>query len=115
MTLGSVRCGFLPAGLRRSFPIRRTFRGAAASWSRPVAIEGFTDMSARTLTFVLVPGAYQGGWSWQPVAHRLRAAGHHAVTLTLPGLADGDPRTGWHLSDAMARTPATDETLQPAG
>ena len=72
-------------------------------------------MSARTLTFVLVPGAYQGGWSWQPVAHRLRAAGHHAVTLTLPGLADGDPRTGWHLSDAMARTPATDETLQPAG
>ncbi|WP_432828710.1 alpha/beta fold hydrolase [Dactylosporangium sp. CA-092794] len=58
-------------------------------------------MSSHPLTFVLVPGAYQGGWSWQPVAQRLRAAGHAAVVLTLPGLADGDPRTGWHLSDAV--------------
>ena len=27
-------------------------------------------------TYVLVHGAYQGGWIWQPVATRLRAAGH---------------------------------------
>ena len=26
-------------------------------------------------TFVLVPGAWQGGWAWQPVARRLREAG----------------------------------------
>jgi pimeloyl-ACP methyl ester carboxylesterase len=34
-------------------------------------------------TYVLVHGAYQGGWIWKPVATRLRAAGHvvHAPTL----------------------------------
>jgi pimeloyl-ACP methyl ester carboxylesterase len=52
-------------------------------------------------TFVLVPGAWQGGWAWQPVARRLREAGRAAVTITLPGLADGDERTGLRLSDAV--------------
>src|SRR5262249_10487744 len=37
-----------------------------------------------------------------PVARRLRAAGHKAVTLTLPGLADGDSPAGLRLSDAVA-------------
>ncbi len=34
-------------------------------------------------TFVLIHGAYQGGWIWQPTAARLRAAGHlvHAPSL----------------------------------
>jgi len=58
-------------------------------------------MSDIAMTFVLVPGAWEGGWSWQPVARRLRAAGHKAVTITLPGLADGDRRTGLHLSDTV--------------
>src|SRR5579863_9961151 len=33
--------------------------------------------------FVLIHGAYQGGWIWQPTAARLRAAGHvvHAPSL----------------------------------
>ena len=52
-------------------------------------------------TFVLVPGAWQGGWAWQPVARRLREAGYAAVTVTLPGLADGDDRAGLRLSDAI--------------
>jgi pimeloyl-ACP methyl ester carboxylesterase len=52
-------------------------------------------------TFVLVPGAWQGGWAWQPVARRLREAGRAAVTITLPGLADGDERAGLRLSDAV--------------
>ncbi|MFI7613434.1 alpha/beta fold hydrolase [Nonomuraea terrae] len=58
-------------------------------------------MSDTSTTFVLVPGAWQGGWSWQAVARRLRIAGHDAVTLTLPGLADGDPHTDLRLSDAV--------------
>ncbi|MFF2521277.1 alpha/beta fold hydrolase [Streptomyces liangshanensis] len=41
-------------------------------------------------TYVMIPGAWHGGWSWVPVAKRLRAAGHQAVTLTLPGLGEGD-------------------------
>jgi pimeloyl-ACP methyl ester carboxylesterase len=52
-------------------------------------------------TFVLVPGAWHGGWAWRPVAERLRAAGHRTFTPTLPGLADGDDPSGWHLSDAV--------------
>ena len=27
-------------------------------------------------TFVLVHGSFQGGWIWQHVANRMRAAGH---------------------------------------
>ncbi|MET7990770.1 alpha/beta hydrolase [Amycolatopsis sp. NPDC005232] len=58
-------------------------------------------MTRSSSTFVLVPGAWQAGWAWQPVARRLRAAGHQAITLTLPGLADGDSTTGLHLSDTV--------------
>src|SRR5918993_4750614 len=39
-------------------------------------------------TFVLVHGAYQGGWIWQPVATRLRAAGHTVYAPTLDGCAE---------------------------
>ena len=39
-------------------------------------------------TYVLVHGAYQGGWIWKPVAERLRAAGHRVHTPTLDGCAE---------------------------
>ena len=39
-------------------------------------------------TFVLVPGAWQGGWCWQRVTPRLRAAGHEVYTPTLTGLGE---------------------------
>jgi pimeloyl-ACP methyl ester carboxylesterase len=39
-------------------------------------------------TYVLVHGAYQGGWIWQPVATRLRAAGHLVYAPTLDGCAE---------------------------
>lgn len=39
-------------------------------------------------TYDLVSGAWHGGWAWRPVAARLRASGHRAIALTLPGLAD---------------------------
>ena len=38
--------------------------------------------------FVLVHGAYQGGWIWRLVAERLRKAGHDAFTPTLDGCAE---------------------------
>ncbi|MGY1772034.1 alpha/beta fold hydrolase [Blastococcus sp. SYSU D00813] len=51
--------------------------------------------------FVLQHGAWHGGWSWQPVAARLRAAGHRVSTVTSPGLAvDDDPR-GVTLADCV--------------
>ena len=39
-------------------------------------------------TYVLVHGAYQGGWIWKPVATRLRAAGHLVHTPTLDGCGE---------------------------
>jgi pimeloyl-ACP methyl ester carboxylesterase len=39
-------------------------------------------------TFVLVHGAWQGGWTWARVAPLLRAAGHDVFTPTLTGLGD---------------------------
>jgi pimeloyl-ACP methyl ester carboxylesterase len=39
-------------------------------------------------TFVLVHGAYQGGWIWQHVANRLRAAGHQVYAPSLDGCGE---------------------------
>ncbi|WP_245604806.1 alpha/beta fold hydrolase [Mycobacterium genavense] len=55
----------------------------------------------RPPTYVLIPGAWQGAWSWRPVAKRLRAEGHRAIGITLPGLGDGDDPAGHRLRDAV--------------
>jgi pimeloyl-ACP methyl ester carboxylesterase len=39
-------------------------------------------------TYVLVHGAYQGGWIWKLVATRLRAGGHLVYTPTLDGCGE---------------------------
>ena len=39
-------------------------------------------------TYVLVHGGGHGGWCWDKLAPRLRAAGHDVRTPTLPGLAE---------------------------
>ncbi|MGH3442841.1 MAG: alpha/beta fold hydrolase, partial [Nitriliruptorales bacterium] len=39
-------------------------------------------------TYVLVPGAWLGGWAWQDVTARLRAAGHEVYPMTLTGLGE---------------------------
>ena len=39
-------------------------------------------------TFVLIHGAYQGGWIWQPTAARLRAAGHLVYAPSLDGCGE---------------------------
>ena len=39
-------------------------------------------------TFVLVHGAYHGGWCWRDVATRLEAQGHRVFTPTLTGLGE---------------------------
>ena len=51
-------------------------------------------------TFVLVHGAYHGGWCWPRVAAPLRRAGHAVLTPTLTGLGDRahllSPEVGLH-------------------
>jgi pimeloyl-ACP methyl ester carboxylesterase len=61
-------------------------------------------------TYVLIPGAWHGGWAWRPVAERLRAAGRRAITLTLPGMSDGDDPSGYQLQDAVEYI--TDQVLR---
>ena len=39
-------------------------------------------------TFVLVNGAWHGGWCWDRVRRLLRAEGHDVFTPTLTGMAD---------------------------
>ncbi len=39
-------------------------------------------------TFVLIHGAYQGGWIWKPTAERLRADGHCVLAPSLEGCAE---------------------------
>jgi pimeloyl-ACP methyl ester carboxylesterase len=70
-------------------------------------------MDGDSSTYVLVPGAWHGGWAWRPVAERLRAAGHRAVCLTLPGLGDGDDSTGLGLQDAVDHVVGETEQLNP--
>jgi pimeloyl-ACP methyl ester carboxylesterase len=46
------------------------------------------DRSKTMTAFVLIHGAYQGGWIWQRVAARLTAAGHAVFAPTLDGCAE---------------------------
>jgi pimeloyl-ACP methyl ester carboxylesterase len=39
-------------------------------------------------TYLLVPGAWMGGWAWKDVAARLRAQGHDVYPITLTGLGE---------------------------
>jgi len=39
-------------------------------------------------TFVLVHGAWHGGWCWSRVVPLLQAAGHRALAVTLTGSGD---------------------------
>lgn len=57
--------------------------------------------------FVLVHGAWCGGWVWRDVADILRAAGHVVYTPTLSGMGDrshtltGDITLGTHIQDIV--------------
>ena len=58
-------------------------------------------------TFVLVHGAWHGGWCWPRVADRLRGLGHKVFTPTLTGLGERshllrlDIDIGTHITDVV--------------
>jgi pimeloyl-ACP methyl ester carboxylesterase len=62
-------------------------RGPARTRSRAVAAKPAKPKSDRH-TFVLVHGAWHGGWCWRRVADILRAHGHDVFTPTLTGLGE---------------------------
>ncbi|MBO9433743.1 alpha/beta hydrolase [Ruegeria sp. R13_0] len=59
-------------------------------------------------TFVLVHGAWQGGWCWARVAALLRRAGHDVFTPTLTGLGErahlvsDETDLAMHIEDVLA-------------
>lgn len=52
--------------------------------------------------FVLVHGAFSGAWIWQPLADRLKAAGHSVEAFDLPGAGDDRTPTAAVTLDACA-------------
>ena len=49
--------------------------------------------------FVLIHGAWHGGFAWDGVAKRLRDAGHDVEAPTLPGMNPGDIKAGIEFED----------------
>jgi pimeloyl-ACP methyl ester carboxylesterase len=52
--------------------------------------------------FVLVHGAFSGAWIWEPLAQRLKAAGHTTAAFDLPGLGEDDTPAGEVTLDLCA-------------
>jgi len=71
---------------------RQVLAGVAASAVVSVSTLGVAKGSAmnqtKKATFVLVHGAWHGGWCWKKLTPLLRAAGHEVFTPTLTGLGE---------------------------
>lgn len=80
--------------------------GMAAGLVSTQSDEGAAQ-TAPEQTFVLVHGAYGGGYVWRYVAERLRASGHRVFTPTLTGLGERshlmskDVRLETHVQDIV--------------
>ena len=68
-------------------PSRRSLIAASGAAVAAAMAAPAQAQSARR-TFVLVHGAYHGGWCWRRVADLLEAKGHKVYTPTLTGLGE---------------------------
>jgi pimeloyl-ACP methyl ester carboxylesterase len=73
-------------------PARRAYLRDASAGAAIALAAGFGSAQAvaqpRRRTFVLVHGAWHGGWCWRKVTDLLESRGHKIYTPTLTGLAD---------------------------
>jgi pimeloyl-ACP methyl ester carboxylesterase len=67
---------------------RRSIVSAAATGVGAAALGPTPALAQARKTFVLVHGAWHGGWCWRRVADRLEAKGHKVYTPTLTGVGD---------------------------
>lgn len=65
---------------------RRILQGALALGAITASSGVSASSPTPALTFVLVHGAWHGGWCWTPMADILRGEGHRVYTPTLTGL-----------------------------
>jgi len=71
---------------RRGFP--KASSAATSDSATAVFNTGNTNVTDKPRTFVLVHGAWHGGWCWRRVADVLRARGHRVFAPSLTGLGD---------------------------
>jgi pimeloyl-ACP methyl ester carboxylesterase len=72
-------------------PTRRSFHAAALALLAGAAapsVKAAPTRAERPKTYVLVHGAWYGGWCWEKVAQQLRAQGHTVSTPTCPGVGE---------------------------
>ena len=80
--------------LPKSRPTRREIlkTAALAAFAAPAIGQARTTPppapAAKPATFVLVHGAWHGGWCWQRVSDRLTAQGHRVFAPTLTGVCE---------------------------
>jgi uncharacterized protein YndB with AHSA1/START domain len=92
--------------VQRGFPTAELRDGYENGWAS--ILDGLERAArARRTTFVLIPGAWLGGWIWEPVASSLRARGYRVRPVTLSGLdgtADDVSEIGLsaHVQDVLA-------------
>jgi len=70
---------------------------AAAGLVSPSRARGSDDGGPQK--FVLIHGAWHGGFAWDGVARRLRDAGHDVEAPTLPGMNPGDIKADIEFKD----------------
>ena len=67
---------------------RRQLIASAAGVAVASGLPAAAGAVAKRSTFVLVHGAWHGGWCWRRVADRLSARGHYIVAPTLSGVGE---------------------------
>lgn len=76
--------------MKDTIPSRRRVLALAAALPVAAASVGCasTQYSTPSSTFVLVPGAWSGGWCYRRVGDLLRRQGHHVYTPSLTGVGE---------------------------
>src|SRR6185295_4477919 len=67
---------------------RRSMLASATAGAGAAALGGTPALAQARKTFVLVHGAWHGGWCWRRVADLLEKKGHKVYTPTLTGVGD---------------------------
>src|SRR6201988_1030420 len=69
---------------------RRSVLGGIAAGAGLMSMVGETNARGQTTSkpFVLVHGAWHGGWCWRRVSDRLEKKGHKVFTPTMTGLGE---------------------------
>jgi hypothetical protein len=65
-------------------------------------------------TFVIVHGAWGGGWSWRTVRNLIRASGHEVFTPTMTGLGERSPKTRHPRLSVGSRLSAVPSRFKPS-